>query len=839
MVAFARQDIKDHADCQDFYLSEVGTGKRAGRAIVDRTPWRDDRKPSLNIYPDGWVDRATGERGDIFSLAGRLHNIPDFARQLEHVAAYLGATPEHQRLPIVQRAAAPAQHEPPSTGWQRTLDTIVKSAQATLRTPAGAHYLNWLHGRGLSDATIDAAQLGYNAGWINVTVDGKPIKIGPGLLIPYHVGGVLWAVQNRTDKGDPKYIYVTGSKPTLYNADAIQPGKPLIVFETALDALLVQQEAGDLVAPLATGSAMNKVQGHHHAAFEAAPLVILAQDNDDAGRQAAESNAAGLPDGRIVAVTPAGKDVTEFAQQGGNVRTWIAEALTQPAPVQSVSDGIRSAMLNCKLDPALIVCELASLAGVKPGQEINKPDLKAANERLGLGINDRLIDRGVDQVAEQFSTKSRTDPNQLEDVRELSNLEFVENTTGRRSAGRPEDCCTLPTVNTIKATLRALLPWRLLERMYPSWRDSFPEQKVAELVAAIDGLTADEQAALIDELIQYCRVQAKDEIKVRGRWKAYREALSTLLRMLVDAHSTPLPSGWVNGRQYRAIYLHELVKADQDARRGYDDIALLTGINPSNVKPLLDRAALDNHTEPELIPLPERGKVAAAARRAATGRGKIYEVVTLDAQGRETTCQPFDEYTVQAWADSAPASATLAIRLRVKGRQTVAGEVQPPAPRQSKPAPAEKVPESDTQPKTGPIGLKRQPRPTYLGVGPDPLRLRDFLLDVYEDKKGETLARAVRDCLTVQDAARMVILRAEDEMFATLSHPEVEERTGALPDILLKYSITPETSIERLHHLAWEAYYAGDVDAFRAALDDDMRAALDAYDKAYSEGRTA
>lgn len=72
-------DIKDRltpgrieALCREW----IPDGKRQGVWWVCRTPWRDDRSPSLGVSltTGRWQDFATGEKGDMIDLAMRLFN---------------------------------------------------------------------------------------------------------------------------------------------------------------------------------------------------------------------------------------------------------------------------------------------------------------------------------------------------------------------------------------------------------------------------------------------------------------------------------------------------------------------------------------------------------------------------------------------------------------------------------------------------------------------------------------------------------------------------------------------------------------------------------------------
>lgn len=97
--------------------------------------------------------------------------------------------------------------------------------------------------RGLSEDTIDAAQLGYISGepreWN--AIDG--LKVPCRITIPWYAHGVVWGIKVRRASGEQRYQEVSGGniKGCLYLADHIQPGLPLVLTEGEFDALIAWQ----------------------------------------------------------------------------------------------------------------------------------------------------------------------------------------------------------------------------------------------------------------------------------------------------------------------------------------------------------------------------------------------------------------------------------------------------------------------------------------------------------------------------------------------------------------------------------------------------------------------
>jgi hypothetical protein len=160
-----------------------------------------------------------------------------------------------------------------------------------------------------------------------------------GIAIPWFAAGERLAlVKLRQPEGArPKYREVFRDRPTIYPGPrVIQPGRPLVIVEGELDALLLGQELADLdVSVVTLGSASARpVPSILRVMLTAAPWFV-ATDNDEAGNKA-----AGEWPTAVKRVRPPGafKDWTEAAQGGAdwgwtipthgiNLRRWWTEIL--------------------------------------------------------------------------------------------------------------------------------------------------------------------------------------------------------------------------------------------------------------------------------------------------------------------------------------------------------------------------------------------------------------------------------------------------------------------------------------------------------------------------------
>jgi Toprim-like len=145
-------------------------------------------------------------------------------------------------------------------------------------------------------------------------------------VIPWLEGDRLALVKIRRPEGsEPKYAEAFRDRPAIYpGPEAVRPGKPLLIVEGELDALLLGQALGDLAAVVTLASASNKPEGPIYLATLPAPVWYLAHDADTAGDKAAD----GWP-ARAVRVRPPGpyKDWTEARQAGVQLARWWTDRL--------------------------------------------------------------------------------------------------------------------------------------------------------------------------------------------------------------------------------------------------------------------------------------------------------------------------------------------------------------------------------------------------------------------------------------------------------------------------------------------------------------------------------
>ncbi|HLZ56077.1 MAG TPA: CHC2 zinc finger domain-containing protein [Ktedonosporobacter sp.] len=258
-------------------------------------------------YPHYWC-RKCGARGTAVRFLMEYCGMT-----VSEALAELGIEDEQ---PYRKAARQPDRREqPPARQWQETGKALVQQAESALwRTKEGRPLLNYLRGRRLSDNTIRQAHLGYmprdkDGRWLVMPYqqwgfdpESLPasqqevggVRIGNGLLIPSFEGPQLWGISIRRVAGldhtpvdAQRYAQIMGSGDGLYNVDHLSYDKPAVMVEGPIDALSVQQEAGDLVSCVATGSATRGRLNYWRDLLAMAPYILQSFDSDGSGEQGA------------------------------------------------------------------------------------------------------------------------------------------------------------------------------------------------------------------------------------------------------------------------------------------------------------------------------------------------------------------------------------------------------------------------------------------------------------------------------------------------------------------------------------------------------------------------
>jgi hypothetical protein len=121
-------------------------------------------------------------------------------------------------------------------------------------------------------------------------------------------------------KRPTKHVQLAGSKNAIYNIDRVATDKPVMLVEAALDALAIQQEAGDLVVPIATGTTGGRVLAWQMR-VAVAPGIMLSYDQDRGGDTPTMYWRSIFPDALIW--RPFYDDPAAMLESGDDLRGWV------------------------------------------------------------------------------------------------------------------------------------------------------------------------------------------------------------------------------------------------------------------------------------------------------------------------------------------------------------------------------------------------------------------------------------------------------------------------------------------------------------------------------------
>ena len=268
-------------------------------------PVHSERTPSAAYKPDSktWYCQGCGRGGGLFDLAeilGVRGSAQMDAAELERIRA--------------DRLAIMAEHEAEKTRAAASLAEYWRHSSAAADLLAHSEALRRLEADGIGRLAIAH----FGVGWAIYGGAGRGI---PSIAIPWTVRGETRAVQYRLleDNDGGRYRWHAGSRPTLYNADAVlEPDDETIIIVEGAKKCMALWDAGiTSVCAIANKSAFDPKWARHFGGFR---RVVFALDPD----ATAEARAAALSvKGARVARLPLKPD-DMLAASGGDVELIMA-----------------------------------------------------------------------------------------------------------------------------------------------------------------------------------------------------------------------------------------------------------------------------------------------------------------------------------------------------------------------------------------------------------------------------------------------------------------------------------------------------------------------------------
>ena len=291
-----------------------------------------DHNPSLGVTPENgrWFCFACRKGGDAITWLMDFQGL-SFKDACEQLGARTLETPQSDKPPINSTKRANHPHYPDHLriGWAE----VIAYCEEMLWEPNVTKARTYLQKRGLRDATLRSPyfRIGYSPG---IEISG--IWVDRGIVIPCFTTTnnleveYISYIKIRRPNDKPKYKKLPGNGANLsglFGAEWAIGADILYLTEGEFDAMLLHQEAGDLVGVCTLGSASDQLNFARFGKYIlAAKHIITAYDSDDAGRKGAEGWMK-LSARVHCALIPQSKDITEFWESGGDLASWVMEIL--------------------------------------------------------------------------------------------------------------------------------------------------------------------------------------------------------------------------------------------------------------------------------------------------------------------------------------------------------------------------------------------------------------------------------------------------------------------------------------------------------------------------------
>lgn len=251
---------------------------------------------AFTITPDGlkWKCFACDKGGDTLDLIGYLEDIDDYSAKVTRAAELFNLDIE-----------APTEYQNQDTQTNMHTDTKTETNYIDFYKQANKNIqaTNYPEKRGLSKAILDRFEIGYVENWKHPNAS-EHVTGSPRLIIPVTKTSYL-ARDTRENIPDNQKAYAkakVGSS-DIFNGRAFieDLNKPIFIVEGEIDALSIMEIGGVAVGLGSTSNAKKLLKILEGKKLER-PL-ILALDNDSAGRRAQDELAKLLQDKKIPYIT--------------------------------------------------------------------------------------------------------------------------------------------------------------------------------------------------------------------------------------------------------------------------------------------------------------------------------------------------------------------------------------------------------------------------------------------------------------------------------------------------------------------------------------------------------
>lgn len=306
--------------------------KVSGKYSFFKCPFHADGTPSFAVTADRYYCFGCHASGDGIRWLMDYRGL-SFLDACDHLSPSRLDTNHARQAPT--RAIMDKQ-KPRPDDMQDAWREIIEVCQGQLWSDKGKGARAYLAGRGLNDSILQSPffKIGYSVGQ---KIAG--VWVDKGIILPCftgYQGGEIYIDYIKIRRGkswiyrpedQAKYRKLYGGRPGLWGSETISGAACVFVTEGEFDAMLLHQEAGDMVGVCTLGSASDLFDWERWGRYLIfARLYALAYDNDDAGDKAAA--AWQTASRRAIRVNaPGGKDISESWLAGVDLAAWVIDIL--------------------------------------------------------------------------------------------------------------------------------------------------------------------------------------------------------------------------------------------------------------------------------------------------------------------------------------------------------------------------------------------------------------------------------------------------------------------------------------------------------------------------------
>lgn len=209
----------------------------------------------------------------------------------------------------------------------------------------GLKALEYLKKRGISEAVIEEAGLGYNSHDEYAKWGETDVFMPRGIVIPWVIDKAIWKVNIRRPEGEPKYLQITGGANGLYNADSLRSDEYVYLTEGEFDSLVLRSHCKGIKA-VATGTTSGARVLRWVSLLSMAYRVVIAYDADETTNEGVQKAVQWWSDNlkNAVRTMPTAHDITDMWKAGIDLQTWLDDnTLGSAMPVTTEMEERRQA----------------------------------------------------------------------------------------------------------------------------------------------------------------------------------------------------------------------------------------------------------------------------------------------------------------------------------------------------------------------------------------------------------------------------------------------------------------------------------------------------------------